>query len=88
MDIIISIHQIQAIFIPTILHCGILNILEIIFKIRIVVTLMESQFWFDDNLIKDLNECEQNYGVCVLTFSSCINPINDEVILNTVDEAY
>ena len=42
----------------------------------------------DDNLIKDLNECEQNYGVCVLTFSSCINPINDEIISNTVDEAY
>lgn len=38
--------------------------------------------------IKDLNECEQNYGECTLTFSSCIDILTNEVILNTLDEAY
>ena len=40
------------------------------------------------NSITDLNECEQNYGICNLTYNSCIDETNGEILANTVDELY
>tara|TARA_Y100000996_G_scaffold23308_1_gene16821 strand:+ start:276 stop:3299 length:3024 start_codon:yes stop_codon:yes gene_type:complete len=40
------------------------------------------------NSINDSSECEQNYGICNLTYSSCVDLITGEILTNTVDELY
>lgn len=40
------------------------------------------------SMVTDLNECQENYGICILTYNSCIDLETGDILANTNDELY